>query len=191
MVERVSALKGHYTIGRFGEPGEAGLKLVEVPRLVLHQLAAWPDALDAVGTRAAEAAGVETAPGPRAVRVGSRGALLRVEPLKWWLYGAGAPSLDPDDGATLDLSHSRTQVRLSGPQASACLNRLVPLDLRDDSFPADSVASTAMHHVGVTLWRSARGYELFLPRGFAVSVWEVLFATALQFGVEVGEPENP
>jgi len=42
-----------------------------------------------------------------------------------------------------------------------------------------------MHHVGVTLWRSTTGYELFIPRGFALSSWEILFDSALQFGVEV------
>ena len=48
-----------------------------------------------------------------------------------------------------------------------------------------SVASTAFHHVGVTLWRSVEGYELFLPRGFAVSLWQGLLESAEQFGVEV------
>jgi sarcosine oxidase gamma subunit len=47
------------------------------------------------------------------------------------------------------------------------------------------VAATAFHHVGVTLWRSEAGYELFLPRGFALSLWELLYESAQQFGVEV------
>lgn len=191
MVERVSALKGRCTPGRFGEAGDPGVRLVEIPGLVLHQVAGWPDTLDAVAAKAAAAAGAGSAPGPCAASVGSRGALLRIEPLKWWLHGTEAPSLEPDQGATLDLSHSRTHLRVSGPQARTCLNRLVPLDLRDKACPVDSVASTAMHHVGVTLWHSAAGFELFLPRGFAASVWEVLFDTAMQFGVEVEESPAP
>lgn len=185
MAERESALKGHYKTGRYGEAGEPGVTLVEVPIARLHQIAAWPDTIDAVGAKAAEAAGVGAAPGPRTAATGSGGTLLRIEPLKWWLYGVAAPDIDPQEGATLDLSHARTQVRATGPSVRECLNRLIPLDLRSESFPVDSAASTAMHHVGVTVWRSKDGYELFLPRGFAVSLWEVLFDTAAQFGVEV------
>lgn len=185
VVDRESALTGHYETGRFGEADEPGVKLAEVPVSVLHQIAAWPDTVEAVGAMAARAVGTETASGPGSVVVGARGAQLRIEPLKWWLYGVEAPDVSPDEGAMLDLSHARTQIRATGPQARECLNRLIPLDLRDESFPVDSAAATAMHHVGVTLWRSRDGYDLFLPRGFAVSLWEVLFDTATQFGVEV------
>lgn len=185
MAERESALKGHYHTGRFGESGEPGVTLTEVSIAVLNQIAAWPDTIDTVGARAAQAVGVDAPPGPGAAIVGSRGAVLRVEPLKWWLYRVEAPAVDPEEGAALDLTHARTQVRITGPSARECLNRLMPLDLRAESFPVDSVAATGMHHVGVTLWRSRDGYELFLPRGFAVSLWEVLFDTAVQFGVDV------
>ncbi|HJP09731.1 MAG TPA: hypothetical protein QGF27_06900, partial [Arenicellales bacterium] len=59
------------------------------------------------------------------------------------------------------------------------------LDLRDAFCPVGSVASTALHHVGITLWRSEDGFELFVPRGFALSTWEILIETAAQFGAEV------
>jgi sarcosine oxidase gamma subunit len=45
--------------------------------------------------------------------------------------------------------------------------------------------STAFHHVGITLWCSDDGFELFIPRGFALSLWEVLAETAAQFGAEI------
>lgn len=185
MVERVSALAGHYQPGRFGEPGDAGVSLAEISNLVLHQVAAWPDTVAAVGTMAAGMAGADTAPGPGRATAGSNGALLRVEPLKWWLYGAEAEALDAQQGAILDLSHSRSHLRITGTDARLCLNRLVSLDLRERSFPAGAVGSTVLHHVSITLWRSSDGFELFVPRGFAVSLWEVLFDTAVQFGVEV------
>jgi hypothetical protein len=37
----------------------------------------------------------------------------------------------------------------------------------------------------VTLWRSNEGYELFLPRGFALTLWEGFVESAQQFGLEV------
>ena len=185
MAERVSALEGYRPPGRFGLDGETGVILGEVPGLVLHQVAAWADTLSAVGQAAAKAAGVPAAPGPGlAVSAGSV-AMLRIEPLKWWMFGAEPPAFSADEGVTLDLSHSRTHVRVRGPEAATLLNRHLPLDLRDSRFPVGSVASSAFHHVGITLWRSESGYELFLPRGFALSLWEMLLESAAQFGGEV------
>ena len=185
MPERASALSGHYQRGQFGKEGEVGVILSEVSGLVLHQLSAWPDTLDQVGFMGAQACVVDKAPGPGRATVGSHGALLRIEPLKWWCYGSQLPELAVEDGTTLDLSHSRTHLRVQGQAAQACLNRLVPVDLRPNGCPLDSVMSTAFHHVGVTLWYSKDGFELFVPRGFILSLWEVLMDTAAQFGAEV------
>ncbi len=185
MAERASALSGHYQRGQFGKEGGAGVILSEVSGLVLHQLSAWPDTLDQVGFTGAQACVVDKAPGPGRAAVGPRGALLRIESLKWWCYGSQLPELSADDGTTLDLSHSRTHLRVRGQAAQACLNRLVSLDLRPNGCPLDSVMSTAFHHVGITLWHSKDGFELFVPRGFALSLWEVLTDTAAQFGAEV------
>jgi len=185
MAERASALDGHYTKGRIGEAGESGVALMEVRDLVLHQAAAWTDTLGVVGAKAAGVIGAEAAPGPCLATSGPNGTLLRIEPLKWWVFGAAAPALTADEGATLDLSHSRTHLRISGSRAAALLNRHLPLDLREHAFPVGSVGSSALHHVGVTLWRSDAGFELFLPRGFALSLWQVLLEGAAQFGAEV------
>ncbi len=189
MVERISALHGHYVRGRIGPPrGEPAIVLREVPDLQLQQISAWPDTLDQVATIAAQAAGVDAAPGPGAAATASkspRRALLRVEPLKWWLIGGQAPEISPQEGATLCLSHSRTHLQITGRQATTLLNRHLPLDLRPTAFPVDTVAASALHHVGVTLWHSRQGWELFIPRGFALSLWEVLVETATQFGAEI------
>ena len=184
-IKRVSALAADYTPGRFGADGKTGVVLKEVPNLTLFQVSAWPDTLVAVGTRTAKAVGVETAPGPgKAATEGAR-VMLRIEPLKFWLIGVAALNLSPTEGAVLDLSHSRTHVRVTGPQAEILLNRHLPLNLRSQSFPPGSVASTGFHHVGVTLWRSEAGFELFLPRSFALTLWELLRQSAEQFGYEV------
>ena len=93
--------------------------------------------------------------------------------------------LTPEDGCLLDLSHARTHVRVSGADAATCLNRHLPVDLQEGTCPVGSVVSTVLHHVAITVWHSSEGFELFLPRGFALSCWEVLVDTAEQFGVEV------
>ncbi|MGI9317956.1 MAG: sarcosine oxidase subunit gamma [bacterium] len=185
MVDRISALEGHYRSGRYGTEGDTGVCLQLVKDLLLQQVAAWPGTLSQTGQFAAEAVGATEVPGPGRSTTGQHGAMLRLEPLKWWLIGVEPRQIGPELGAALDLSHSRTQLRLTGPEAPVLLNRLLPLDLRESSFREGAVASSAMHHVGVTLWHSSAGYELFIPRGFALSIWEVLFESAQQFGVEV------
>ena len=186
---RISALHGHYSPGRIGaaSDGDAGVTLREVSDLSLHQIAAWHDTLHEVGAIAARAIGVTNAPPPGKAIVGeNQTALLRVEPLKWWLIGEkNLPTLTTAQGTTLDLSHSRTRIHLTGKHATTLLNRHLPLDLRPKSFPESSVATSVFHHTAVTIWRNQDGYELFLPRGFALSLWEVLLQTAEQFNAEV------
>jgi len=188
MVERISALAGHNQPGHQGhydETGKIGVILREPSNLVLHQVAAWRDSIDEVGKALAKLIGADAAAGPCSAVTGSKGSMLRIEPMKWWLVGIEAPGFKADKAVTLDLSHSRTRVCVSGDDAAEFLNRHFPLDLREASFPPGSVASSATHHVGVTLWRSADGYELLIPRGFALSLWEGFVESAQQFGVEI------
>lgn len=195
---RLSAL-ADYEVHHAGESGRlggvaAGVTVQEVGALVLYQVAAWPESVATVGAQVAQHIGVAQAPGPRCVVegnvAGERVALLRVEPLKWWVIGgdgsARLPTLSPAQGTTLDLSHARTHIRIAGPNARDLLNRLIPLDLRPPSFPTDRVATTMLHDLGITLWHSAPGFELFIPRGFARSIWENCIECGQQFGLEIG-----
>ena len=184
-----SALHHHLRPGRSGREGDAGVILSEVPEFGLTQIAAWPDTLAQAGAEAAQAAGCDSAPASGQAEDGANGTLLRVEPLKWWLISQTGESSGPDlaveTGAVLDLSHSRSWFRLQGPKADTLLNHFLPLDLRDDVFPTGTIASTAFHHVGVTLWRDAAGFNLLVPRSFAVTLWELLHESAAQYGVDV------
>ena len=188
MVDRISSLVEQYQPGKSGLLAEgdiAGVILEDIGPITLYQLAAWPQSVEAVAKMVADSIGAEQAPGPCKAQSGKHGVALRIEPLKWWLYGVAAPEIEAEQGSMLDISHSRTQVRVTGPEAVTFLNRHLSLDLREKSFPAGSVASSVIHHVGVTLWRSEQGYELFMPRGFALSLWQGLAESATQFGLEV------
>ena len=150
MVNRESALAAHYHTGHFGLAERTGVTLTEVRDLGLLQIAAWPNTVASVAKTACSMAGCAATPAPGKASDGSAGSLLRIEPLKCWLVSAtGEPlnntEIDADKGATLDLSHSRTHVRVSGEDAALLLNRHLPLDLRPASFPTGSVASTAFH----------------------------------------------
>ncbi len=187
-VERVSALAGHYQVGKHGLLGadnSVGVTMQDRPNLVLSQIAGWSDTIDEVSSKVAESVGVKSAPGPCRAESGKVSSALRIEPMKWWIFGDAAPELDSAAGCTLDISHSRTHIRINGSRATEFLNRLLPLDLREQSFPVGAVASSVIHHVGITLWRSDDGYEMFIPRGFALVLWEGFVEIAEQFGLEI------
>lgn len=189
MVDQVSALKSHFVVGHSGVAGKSAVMLEEIHDFSLMQIAAWPENLADVGQVLAIATKAERAPRPNTAIVGQAATLLRTEPLKYWIVNQNAhldlPNISEDDGSVLDITHSRTWIRVTGDQAVGFLNHFLPLDLRDGAFPVGCLASSAIHHVGVSLWHSEEGYNLFIPRGFVVSIWEILCDTAQQYGLEV------
>lgn len=192
MGDQISALRDYLAVGKFGLPGEAGVTLQDVSRKSLIQISAWPDTLALTGAAAAQFAGVPAAPKPGQSVRGEKTALLRVEPMKWWMIGESSAGdhidlldLPPDIGSILDLSHSRTWIKVGGGKAEILLNHFLPLDLRKNAFEIGSVASSGIHHIGITLWRTRQGYELAVPRSFAASLWELLAKSAYQYGLEV------
>ena len=186
MVKRISALEGYYHKGVYGIKDNLGVNVFEVRDLILYQVAAWPDTLNVVGKKIAKFLNLEEYPDTNKALSASEVSMLRIEPLKWWVIGkAILEELTVEEGSILDISHSRTHVRVSGKNAVTLLNRHLAIDLREESFPVNSVASTAFHHCSVTLWRSKNGYDLFLPRAFALSLWEILLESASQFGYEI------
>jgi heterotetrameric sarcosine oxidase gamma subunit len=190
MVERTSALEGHNTPRQFGPIGQdgPGIRLHERAISSLWLIAAWPERLAQAGAAAAQAAGVDTAPGPGLSATGPNGTLLRAEPLKWLLVGEGEiaqPALDATDGTVLELSHARTVIHVAGPSAVDLMARMVSLDLRPAVFTDGSVASTGLHHVGVTILARDGGFDIFVLRSYGLAIWETLIESAAQFGAEI------
>ena len=186
MTSPLSALNNRAQLAAAATPQ---IRLHEVHPFSLIQISAWPDRLDRVGHLAATAAGCSAVARPGRSLTGGGQHLLRVEPLKWWVISERKnmhlPDIDRQLGTVLDLSHSRTWLRLSGDKTPTLLNHFLPIDLRESAFATGAVASTALHHVGVTLWREASAYSLLIPRSFALSLWELVTETAQQYGVAV------
>jgi heterotetrameric sarcosine oxidase gamma subunit len=190
MVERASALEGHNAPRRFGPINASGpgVRLSERHLANAWLIAAWPERLVEAGAVAASAADVDAAPGPGASATGPGGTLLRTEPLKWLLVSEAdtpRPSLDEADGTVLELSHARTVIHVAGPRALDLMARMVPLDLRPRVFPDGAVASTILHHLGVTLLARDGGFDILVLRSFGLAVWETLIESAAQFGAEI------
>ena len=185
MTNRSSALESNYLVGINAANNESRLQLSEIKNLQLTQVAAWPDSINKVGSNIANHLNFSEYAPPNKAIVNNSVVMMRIEPLKWWIIGSGVPALSSDDGTSLDLSHSLTHLEISGPSTSLFLNRHLPIDLREKYFPVNLVASSAIHHVSVKLWRSDSGYHLFIPRGFALSLWKIFLETASQFGYEI------
>lgn len=199
MVERVSALAAVYRAGVAGPVAESGprVRLEEIRDLRIAQIAAWPDTFARVEEALSSALGGVSAPGPGSwVPWGARARLLRVEPLRWWVMEAdkaaadrpAVPDLPSDAAMGLDLSHSRTGIRVTGPSADQLLMRFMAVDLRSTSFAHGAVATGLFDHVSATVLRDdtgeGPGYDLLLPRTFAESCWLELFEAAERFGAE-------
>ena len=185
MLKKFSALDSNYKIIKKETNDNLGLIFRKKNNLQLMQVAAWPNTIEKIGLDVANYLNLPTVAEPNKVIGTEKVAMMRIEPLKWWVLGSDLPLLSTEEGTTLDLSHSFTVLELSGKSTNIFLNRFLPLDLRKKSLPENTVASSAIHHVSVKLWRSHEGYNLFIPRGFALSLWEIFLESASQFGYEI------
>jgi len=77
--------------------------------------------------------------------------------------------LKPITGAVLvDHSSAWAIAALEGPEAAAILSRLVPIDLRDDSFAVGHAARTLLGHMNCVLIRPAKArFEVMVFRSMA------------------------
>jgi heterotetrameric sarcosine oxidase gamma subunit len=189
MVDQATALNEYLPLKQFSPSGELGVTLEKIPKFYLFQLAGWPDTMVQTADAVIQAAGASNAPKIGQSTVGDKASILRVEPLKYWLIShqptTELPILDSEVGCSLDLSHSRSWIKVSGTEAHTLLNHFLPIDLRHDQFIEGHVVTTAFHHVGITLWRTKEHYNLLLPRSFAASLWEHLTQSSVQYGVEI------
>ena len=185
MVNRASALVTKYKTGSVKVNEKITLTFQEIRNLDIKQIAAWPSTIESIDLKLSNFMNIANAPSfNRSVSTNNK-HVLRIEPLKWWLIGTGKIELESEEGTIVDLSHAFTSIHIKGENVKNLINRHLPLDLREQSFPVNSIASSAIHHVSVKVWRADSGYRLFIPRGFALSIWEILLKTASQFGYEI------
>jgi heterotetrameric sarcosine oxidase gamma subunit len=114
------------------------------------------------------------------------GRWLVVEPESRDLASLLSHDCPGDVAAITDLGHARAVLRVAGPKVRDLLGKLCTLDLESTVFPPGSCAQTQFGHVGVLLYcRAHDGFDIFVPRSFAVSAWESILDAALEFGCRV------
>ena len=182
---RHSALETLYKVGKYSTHEKHSLIFKEIKNLEITQIACWHEKIIELNNLLAKKLNVNNMPSFNKGIIFENNSLWRMEPLKWWLFNCGIEVSD-EIATTLDMSHAFTGIEIKGDSSTLFLNRHLPIDLRNKNFPDLSSASTAIHHVSVKLFKiSLNNYRLFIPRGFALSIWEILLETADQFGYEV------
>lgn len=91
----------------------------------------------------------------------------------WFLFGPeGLAGLD--GAAVTDQSDGWTGLRLSGHAAPDVLARLVPIDLREVSFPTDRAAKTLLNHMALIIEHRGDGFDLWVFRSMtATAIHEI------------------
>tara|TARA_B100000287_G_scaffold105657_1_gene97960 strand:+ start:481 stop:1044 length:564 start_codon:yes stop_codon:yes gene_type:complete len=184
MLNRNSAIIEKYKIGKY--PFEENIEIIfsENRNLIIQQIAAWPDEILNLEKLFADQLGAQQVDFNRGENF-KKNSLWRMEPSKWWVLGSTI-EVPENLGTSLELSHAFTSITIEGEKSDVLLNRHLPLDLRLDNFPINSSASSAIHHVSVKLFRiNFKEFRLLIPRGFALSIWEILLESASQFGYEI------
>jgi sarcosine oxidase subunit gamma len=196
IVERRSALAGHFSEGVFGAAVDAGpgVQLAERRPLSIVHVAGKADNADF-------ASGVEKACGcalpVESGTVASSGdlSLIWLAPTRWLAVAPdrGAGVLEAslrdacgDSGAIIDVSHGRTVIRISGPHARTVLMKGAPLDFHSSAFKPGHAATSTISQCGVVL--SCVGedaFDLYVFRAFGQHMWEWVTDAAGEFGYEV------
>ena len=187
MLKRYSTLDSVYSPGKYPFENNTNITFKELVNLNLKQITCWPNSLSETEYFFKKELNIQNSPKFNKGIIEKEFSLWRIEPLKWWLLDKNI-TLSEDLGSSLDLSHSFTCLYISGKEASLLLNRYLPIDLRESVFLQASSASSAIHHVSIKLFKlSINNYYLFVPRGFAMSIWEILTESSKQFGYEILE----
>ena len=187
MHKRYSALEGNYTVGQYPVRKKINLKFKEYKNLLLQQLCFWPNSFSESVNLIKNELNLTQIPDFNKGAISENCSLWRMEPFKYWLLGKKL-NFSEELGTDLDLSQAFTCIEITGENIPLFLNRYLPVDLRDNVFLSPASASSAIHHVSVKLLKfSNNKYYLLIPRGFALSIWEMLLETSKQFGYEILE----
>jgi heterotetrameric sarcosine oxidase gamma subunit len=197
--QRLSPLAGATTPGEFGAPVDGGPRVILSERLDLGLLhLAGPDA-DAFYDGARGVVGASLPRNPNTASEVDDRIVLWTGPGTWLIATSegGVQSLAEGLRAiacagavsVVDLSHGRTVVRIGGPAARDVLATGCSIDLHPRRFLAGDCAQTSIAGIALLIHAVTDDpvYDLYLPRGFALSAWEWLSDAAAEFGCRIEE----
>lgn len=100
-------------------------------------------------------------------------------------------ALDGQHAAVVDVSHSRTILALSGPDAHAVLAKGCPLDFHPRVFGPGRCAQSRLAKCQVLIHQTsaAPAFEIYVHRSFAQYAWTWLEDAGREFGVRIAPAE--
>lgn len=200
MAEIRSALRSSYTAGPVGTPRDIPAVTLQerLPRTIV-QLSGWSDSFGDICDKVSSRLGVMVPVNCLTVNAHEDISVFRVAPTRLWFVcdrsSAGVrefvDALDARDAVVTEICHSRTILRVSGPEARTVLNRGLPIDLDESAFPENAFAQSVIHHIPVLVHRLPAEddtvFDVYVPREYAVSFWEWLVEAASTLGGRVIE----
>jgi sarcosine oxidase subunit gamma len=195
MVRSVSALDGAVAPGRHGRRvGDPGVIATELGKVGLALVTARKGQRALVAEAVRATFGAELPDAPRRA-AGRDIAFIWSGPDQWLAHVVPAPTagmeavLTPLAGmaALVDQSHGRTVLRVTGPRVRDALAKGFPIDLHPRAFGPGDTAVTSVAHIGAQIWQTdaAPTYEIAVARGFALSFWHWLEASAAEYGLDL------
>ena len=192
MPELHSALASTYTVGTFGARRESpAVILSECAQRCLIQLSGWPDNFGSIYERITTHLAVRVPVDCLTARAHEDVTVFRVGPTRLWFVCDDScgrrlrdffASFDAMDAVVTEIDHSRTVIRVCGPEARTLLNRGLPIDVENTTFPEHVFVQSVIHHVPVLLHRLPSQadpiFEIYVPREYAVTFWEWLVEAA-------------
>ena len=193
MLDRRSQLAERLKPGRYGAGDTPGIFLSDVRGRAVVQAVGWPDSFDEISKRLAEAAGGTPPETFGIASVADTVTVLWVGAERLWFTADDLNLICRFDGCVtdeeamlLELSDSRTILRIKGSGARQVLTKGVAVDLHTSVFPVQAIAHTTVQHASVLLHRvGPEAFELYAPRSYAVNIWHWLTESSGEFGYEV------
>lgn len=110
-------------------------------------------------------------------------AALSTGPERWLLVApesalAALPAPPRDQAAITDLTGGRSILTLTGAAAVCTLRKGTAVDLDPAVFISGSVAATALARMPAIIWRRGGGYDLIVPRSYAVTMRDWLLVAS-------------
>jgi sarcosine oxidase subunit gamma len=202
MPEIRSALASVYETGSFSAaPVQPGVSIKESPVGDLVLVSSWPDSFDAVCRLLSQELETQMPETYRRCVVGAKCSVFMVAPRRLLICaddaGLGpklAARFTTDQAVVSELGHSRTLIRLEGPETRALLSRGLPVDLDPSVFPRGAFAQSAIHHIWLLIHNVSPSdrhgaFDIYVPRAFAVSFWHWITSVAAVFGYQVLEAD--
>ena len=136
-------------------------------------------------------------PAPGVTITGLRGMALNTAPGQYWVISSDAPiarelqsGVSPAAGTATPLSHGYVRLAVCGSGWCDLLSKGISVDLHPDVLRLGDFVQTGLHHIELLLQRTGENrVELYVPRSFAVSIWEWLTDAALPLGYDLRQEE--